>query len=88
VIEREGAGIGVLLTLTPPTRPMITEAAGAGQFALPGFENISVPRLQIVTIEAAMALRDRAVRVPATGDGGFKRAAREVDVTRQGAMDL
>ena len=88
VIEREGAGIGVLLTLAPPTRPMITEAAGAGQFALPGFESISVPRIQIVTIEEAMALRDRAVRKPASGDGGFKRAAKEVDQTRQGAMDL
>ena len=31
VIEREGADIGVFLTLTEPTKPMITEAAGAGQ---------------------------------------------------------
>ena len=88
VIEREGAQIGVFLTLAEPSRPMVTEAAGAGQFAMPGFENISVPRIQIVTIEQALALRNRAVRLPATGDGGFKRAAKEEDVTRQKAMDL
>ncbi len=63
VIEREGAGIGVFLTLADPSRPMVTEAAGAGQFELDGFG--AVPRIQIVTIEEAMALRDRAVRLPA-----------------------
>ena len=88
VIEREGAGIGVFLTLAEPSRPMITEAAGAGQYALPGFDGVTVPRIQIVTIEQAMALRDRAVRLPARGDGGFKRAAREGDARLQGALDL
>ena len=29
VIEREGAGVGIFLTLAEPTRPMIAEAAGA-----------------------------------------------------------
>lgn len=42
VIEREGAGIGVFLTLTPPTQPMVAEAAGAGQFSLDGWS--PVPR--------------------------------------------
>jgi site-specific DNA-methyltransferase (adenine-specific) len=86
VIEREGAAIGVFLTLTEPSRPMITEAAGAGQFTLPGTD-LSVPRIQIVTIEQAMALRDRAVRVPLV-QASHKRAAREEDAGRQGAMDL
>ena len=71
VIEREGAGVGVFLTLTEPSRPMVTEAAGAGQFELPGFA--PVPRIQIVTIEQAMALRDRAVRLPARRDDGSRR---------------
>jgi len=39
---------------------MITEAASAGLHEAPGFA--PVPRLQIVTIERAPALRDRAVR--------------------------
>jgi site-specific DNA-methyltransferase (adenine-specific) len=86
VIEREGANIGVFLTLAEPSKPMVTEAAGAGQFELPGFA--PVPRLQIVSIEQAMALRDRAVRLPARRDDGFKRAAAEVDKTSQGRFDL
>ena len=87
VIEREGAQIGVFLTLTEPTRDMITEAAGAGQCSLPGLDAV-VPRLQIVTIEQAMALRDRAVRLPALRQDSFKRAAREEDATRQRALDF
>ena len=86
VIEREGAGIGVFLTLTEPTRPMLTEAAGAGQYELPGFS--PVPRIQIVTIAQAMALRDRAVRLPARRDDAFKRAAAEQDTRAQGKLDL
>ena len=86
VIEREGAGIGVFLTLTEPSKPMITEAAGAGQFELPGFA--PVPRIQIVTIEQAMTLHDRAVRLPARRDDTFKKAAKEADTGAQGALKL
>jgi site-specific DNA-methyltransferase (adenine-specific) len=87
VIEREGAQIGVFLTLTEPSRPMITEAAGAGQIELSGIAG-TVPRIQIVTIEQAMALRDRAVKVPSMRQDGFKRATKEEDATRQKALDL
>jgi site-specific DNA-methyltransferase (adenine-specific) len=86
VIEREGAGIGVFLTLTEPSKPMVTEAAGAGQYEMPGFA--PVPRIQIVTIEEALKLRDRALRLPARRDDTFKRAAREEDRGAQGALDL
>jgi site-specific DNA-methyltransferase (adenine-specific) len=86
VIEREGADIGVFLTLTEPSRPMITEAAGAGQYEMKDFS--PVPRIQIVTVEQAMELRDRAVKLPARRDDTFKRAAKEVDETRQGTLEL
>jgi site-specific DNA-methyltransferase (adenine-specific) len=86
VIEREKTGIGVFLTLTEPTKPMVTEAASAGLHEEPGFA--PVPRLQIVTVEQAMALRERAVQLPARRDDTFKRAAREEDSTRQRALDL
>ncbi len=86
VIEREGAEIGVSLTLTAPKKTMIAEAAAAGQFAMEGFE--PVPRLQIVTIEEALALRDRAVKVPARRDDAFRKAAREEAPGRQGRLDL
>lgn len=65
---------------------MITEAASAGLHEEPGFA--PVPRLQIVTIEQAMALRERAVHLPARREDTFKHAAREEDTTRQSALDL
>lgn len=86
VIQREKAGIGVFLTLTEPTKPMVAEAASAGLHEEPGFA--PVPKLQIVTVEQAMALRERAVQLPARRDDAFKRAAREEDTGRQGALDL
>jgi len=85
-IEREGAEIGIFLTLTEPTKPMVAEAAAAGQFEMEGFA--PVPRIQIVTIEQALELRDRAVRLPARRDDAFKRAAPEEDRNAQGGLDL
>jgi hypothetical protein len=41
-----------------------------------------------VTVEQAMALRERAVHLPARRDDAFKRAAREDALHRQGALDL
>ncbi|MGP9788965.1 site-specific DNA-methyltransferase [Roseinatronobacter sp. NSM] len=84
-IERERADIGIFLTLTPPTKPMITEAAAAGQFEMDGFS--PVPRIQIVSIEEALQLRDRAVRLPARRDDAFKRAKRESG-GGQGSLDI
>ena len=86
VIEREKAGIGIFLTLTPPTKPMVAEAAAAGQFEMEGFQ--PEPRIQIVTIEQAMELRDRALRLPARRDDTFKKAAREENTRDQGKLDL
>ncbi|MCA3501333.1 MAG: restriction endonuclease [Rhodobacter sp.] len=86
VVEREGAALGVFLTLAEPTRPMISEAAGAGHHALPGFA--PVPRLQIVTVAEALRLRDRAVRLPARRDDAFRRAAREDDPGAQSSFNL
>jgi site-specific DNA-methyltransferase (adenine-specific) len=86
VVDRERAQIGVFLTLEPPTKPMLAEAAAAGRYAPPGFEG-DVPKVQIVTIEEAMRLRDRAVQVPLRRSDVFRKAARE-EGGRQGALDL
>nr|WP_208103489.1 DNA methyltransferase [Rubellimicrobium sp. CFH 75288] len=75
VVERDKAQVGILLTLEPPTKPMLTEAAGAGHYTLDGWP--PVPKCQIVTIEEAMALRDRAIRLPARRGDSFKPAPRE-----------
>lgn len=86
VIEREKAAVGVFLTLNEPTKPMITEAAGAGQYIMDGFP--PVPRIQIVTIDEALKLRDRAVKLPARRDDTFKKAAVEKDTSAQGSLNL
>ena len=86
VIEREGAEIGVFLTLSKPTKPMTAEAAAAGQFEMEG--NAPVPRIQIVTIEEALKLRDRAVQLPLRRSDAFKQAAREHDKSAQGNLEL
>ncbi len=57
VLDREQAEIGVLITLEPPTRPMITEAASAGFYKPPSYEGRSFPRIQILTIEEILAGR-------------------------------
>ena len=86
VMERERAQMGILLTLTPPTKPMLRDAAAAGQFAMDGFS--PVPRLQIVTIEDAMRLRERVVQLPARRADSFRRAPREEDRSAQGRLEL
>jgi site-specific DNA-methyltransferase (adenine-specific) len=50
VLEREKEPIGILLTLAPPTREMVTEAAASG-FYDSEFWGRKFPRLQIMTIE-------------------------------------
>ncbi|MGB3313440.1 MAG: DNA methyltransferase [Albidovulum sp.] len=87
VIEREKAEIGVFLTLTEPTKPMVAEAAAAGQY-IDKDDDRPVPRIQIVTIEDALKLRDRAVHLPLARGDTFKKAAREEDRSAQGKLDL
>ena len=50
VLEREKEPIGILLTLAPPTKEMVTEAAASG-FYDSEFWGRKFPRLQIITIE-------------------------------------
>ena len=85
VMQRARADMAAFLTLTPPTRPMIEEAASAGQVELDG---VAVPRVQIVTIEDAMRLRDRAVRLPLRRSDSFRAAPREEEWGRQGRLAL
>ena len=86
VVKAQGAQIGVLLTLSSPTKPMEDWARAAGLCEVPGFA--AVNRLQIVSIEQALALRERAVEIPARRDDTFKKAPIEVDKRAQGKLDL
>ncbi len=72
VIEREKAEIGVLISMQPPTRPMLKEAAEAGFYQVPGLRD-KYPRLQILSI--AQLLEGERVEFPRfAADATFKRA--------------
>lgn len=49
-MSREGAAMGLFITLKPATQQMIAEAAAAGSYQSPSW-NRSYPRIQIVTIK-------------------------------------
>jgi DNA modification methylase len=54
VVEREGAQLGALITLDPPTPQMRAEAASAGFYTAPGW-GPQYPKLQILTVEELLA---------------------------------
>ena len=74
VVEREGAAIGVLLSLNAPTGPMRAEAAAAGLYDSPWGSH---PRLQIITV--GDLLDGRRIDMPAQSqtDVTLERAPRE-----------
>jgi site-specific DNA-methyltransferase (adenine-specific) len=74
VIDREGAAMGVLITLDPPSQPMKTEAASAGYYTSPGW-NRTYPRLQMLTVEGLLAGVERLDRPPSNVT--FKQAQKE-----------
>ncbi len=73
-MEREGAKLGVFLTLNPATREVEKEAASAGLYDSGGGK---VPRLQILT--AADVIAGKRPQVPFGHTESLKRAGRESD---------
>ncbi|MGA8154196.1 MAG: DNA methyltransferase [Terriglobales bacterium] len=71
VIEREKAEIGVLISMEPPTKPMLREAAEAGFYQPPGLTD-KYPRLQILSI--AELLAGKKIEYPRLLDVTFKKA--------------
>jgi site-specific DNA-methyltransferase (adenine-specific) len=54
-VQRERAAMGLLVTLQQPTRPMLTEAAGAGRYRPEGLNTQKdFQRIQVVTIESLL----------------------------------
>jgi site-specific DNA-methyltransferase (adenine-specific) len=83
VVDREGAVIGVLITLESPSLPMVSEAISAGMYHSPGW-NRDYPRVQIITIEELLA--GRKIEMPPQW-GTFKQAPRaEAADGKQGEM--
>jgi site-specific DNA-methyltransferase (adenine-specific) len=84
-MERETAPMGLFLTLTDPTKPMVTEAAAAGFWDTDWGQ---IPRLQIVTVEQLLTSPAPPVRIPMARSDTYKKAAREERTGRQGALDI
>ena len=72
VLDREKADIGLFVTLAPPTKPMLTEAASTGMYESP--HHGSFPRLQILTIEDLMAGKKPQFPDLSLGDSTIKKA--------------
>lgn len=71
-VDREGAAIGLLITLGGPTRDMVTTAAEAGFYHSEGY-NRDYPRIQILTVEEL--LDGKQVDFPSGHSLAFKPAA-------------
>ncbi|MCK4374330.1 MAG: restriction endonuclease, partial [Candidatus Brocadiae bacterium] len=86
VVEREEAQIGVLISLQEATRPMRTEAAGAGFYTSPLFGS-RFPRIQLLTVSEI--LRGKQIAYPPRTNATFKRApkAGRKKTHRQGSLD-
>src|SRR5450759_3696487 len=80
VLDREKAEIGVLISMEPPTKPMLKEAAEAGFYKSPHLED-SFPRMQLLTIEEL--LQDKQVAYPRWVDATFKQAPRAKATTAE-----
>ena len=76
VVTEQNAAIGIFLTLTPPTEPMIVWAKKAGVFKDKNLEK-TVPRIQIITIEDALKDKENAVKLPIGRGITYKQAAHE-----------
>ena len=76
-IDREAAAIGVFLTLEEPTREMKTEAAAAGFYHSPGW-NQDYPRVQILTVKDLLNGSAR-LEIPPAEFTTFKQAQRVKD---------
>ncbi len=86
-MERERAIMGLFVTLTSPTKPMVTEAAAAGHYQSPHHGDF--PKIQILTIEGLLSGVERA-KYPdmAQGEQTFKAAKTEKGKSKPGQTGL
>lgn len=84
-VEREGAAIGVFITLEAASRDMLTEAASGGHYHSPGWGK-DFPRIQILAV--ADLLKGAEIKMP-PAYGTFRQAQRVTrPAAQQAALDL
>jgi len=81
-VEREKAQMGLFVTLAPPTKPMIVEAASAGFYESPAHG--AFPKIQILSIEGLLSGKETPL-YPDLSRGAltFKKAKTETENTKQ-----
>jgi site-specific DNA-methyltransferase (adenine-specific) len=82
-VDQEGAKMGVFLTLEPPTKGMVTQAAAAGFYKT---DYGQFPKIQIVTVEQLFG-PSNPLHLPWQDTSVFKKAKREKTET-QSKLDL
>jgi DNA methylase/Restriction endonuclease len=82
-VDQEGAKMGVFLTLEPPTKGMVAQAAAAGFFTT---EYGQFPKIQIVTVEQLFG-PSNPLHLPWQDTSVFKKAKRE-KTEKQSELDL
>jgi hypothetical protein len=82
-VEREGAAMGVFVTLEKPSADMQREAVSAGFYRSPGWQR-DYPKIQILTI-AQLLGHHAEVKMPPTS-GPFKQAQRAAPAIEQHDM--
>ena len=74
-LARDGADIGLFITLAAPTKAMTTEAAAAGFYESPNGKKY--PRLQLLTVAGLLDGTQRALHADYEPDLGYKKAKAE-----------
>jgi len=82
-VEHEKATMGVFITLTAPTRPMIARAAAAGLYKT---EWRDYPKIQILTVDDLFG--GKRPEMPWLDPSTFRKAKREASPETQGALDI
>jgi DNA modification methylase len=82
-VDQEGAKMGVFLTLEPPTKGMVAQAAAAGFYKT---EFGEYPKVQIVTV-SQLFQPGNPLQMPWQDTSVFKKAKRE-ETDSQGALEL
>jgi site-specific DNA-methyltransferase (adenine-specific) len=86
VLEREGATLGLFVTLEPPTREMVREAEQAGFYTTP-LGNLRIPRLQVRTV--GELLEGKGFAIPSAALlMGVAQAERVVPSGEQGSLEM
>jgi site-specific DNA-methyltransferase (adenine-specific) len=86
VLEREGATLGLFVSLEPPTREMVREAEQAGFYTTP-LGNLRIPRLQVRTV--GELLEGKGFAIPSAALlMGVSQAERVAPSGEQGSLEM